>query len=1174
MATPTYTLLIVEDFPEDRERYRRCLLTDPSCTYCLLEVESVEEGLELCRTQAVDAVLLDYMLPDADGLEFIRSLLDQSNGNSPPIVMVTGEGHERIAVQAIKMGAEDYLVKRDLTPKLLQSTLRSAIENTRLRLQLQQCRERFQISVDNMLDCFGIYSAIRDEAGQITDFRFEYLNAAALESNRMTASDLGKGLFEVFPSTHARGLFEEYCQVVETGEPLVKEDLAYSDVFGVQQLTRAYDVRINKLNDGFVASWRDVTARKLDELKLQEANQQLTTIWESMTDAYISLDPEWRVIYANQAATHIICHLTNLEPEAFLGKTHWELFPWSVAQIVEQEYRWAVAEQVAVHFEFLFEPAGRWFEIHAYPSAAGLGVYFRDISERKRAEAERIRNEQDRDRFFNLSIDMLAIANFEGYFIRLNPAWEQTLGFTPEELMAQPYLDLVHPDNRAATAAVTESLIAGNVLVNFENRYRCKDGSYRWILWSAMPDAERSLIYADGHDITDRKQAELNDRFLYELTQRLRQLTDAESIQWETVESLGEYLNVDRAVWFEVDEAQELATIDRDWYREGLTSHAGVYAIADFLLPELQAAQSAGSLVAISDVTTNPFTAPQIANYKRVGVGAFVSVPCIEEGRWVGTLNVNTTTARSWRDDEIELVQTVVVQLWSLVAQARGVQALRAQEQQTRAAQAIVEQQLREIETIYQTAPVGMSYGDANMRYVRINEQLAQINGLPIAAHIGRTIREVLPEIADQLEPLYRQVMESGEPILDLEMSGIVPSQPGTVRHWLLCYYPQKDAEGRVVGVNSIVQEITDRKQAEQRLRESEEQLRTGVEVAGVGLAKFDYATNLVELSPEAAVLYGFAPDTAVITREQIHATFHPDERAELEEAIAQVLDPQGQGWFAQDHRVVWPTGEVRCLSVRKRIFLDRSGEAASPSYAILAAIDVTDRKQDQAALEERNQELNSFVHVVSHDLKAPLRGITNLSQWIEEDLEGELSAECQENMTLLRSRVHRMETMIDGLLDYARIGRTAATIEPVVVKELLAEVIDSVAPPPTFHIHLAPNLPTLQTKRLWLYQVFANLIGNGVKHHNLLNGCIRISHHDRGDFYEFVVADDGPGIAPEYHDKIFMIFQVGSTEDSQDSSGIGLSIVKKIVETERGTIRLESEPGKGTTFYFTWPKH
>jgi signal transduction histidine kinase len=128
-------------------------------------------------------------------------------------------------------------------------------------------------------------------------------------------------------------------------------------------------------------------------------------------------------------------------------------------------------------------------------------------------------------------------------------------------------------------------------------------------------------------------------------------------------------------------------------------------------------------------------------------------------------------------------------------------------------------------------------------------------------------------------------------------------------------------------------------------------------------------------------------------------------------------------------------------------------------------------------------------------------------------------------------------------------------------------------APPPTFRIDLAPDLPTLNTKRLLLSQVFANLIGNGIKHHNRPDGCIHISSHDRGDFYEFVVADDGPGIAPEYHDQIFMIFQVGCTETSQDSSGIGLSIVKKIVETQRGTVRLESQPGQGTTFYFTWPK-
>jgi signal transduction histidine kinase len=270
------------------------------------------------------------------------------------------------------------------------------------------------------------------------------------------------------------------------------------------------------------------------------------------------------------------------------------------------------------------------------------------------------------------------------------------------------------------------------------------------------------------------------------------------------------------------------------------------------------------------------------------------------------------------------------------------------------------------------------------------------------------------------------------------------------------------------------------------------------------------------------------------------------------------------------------------------------------PQYFIAVVEEINDRKQAEAELQERsrelsnfngllaqaavllderNQELDQFVHIVSHDLKAPLRAIANLSHWIEEDFDGELSPENQQQMKLLRDRVQRMQAMIDGLLEYARAGRTDADIEPVAIAELLEEVIDSLDPPPSFSIEVAANMPTFPAKRLLLSQVFANLIGNGIKHHNRADGRIRVSiqdrdNQDRDNFYEFEVADDGPGIAPEYHDKIFTIFQAVNPQNSQDSSGIGLSIVKKIVETEGGTIRLRSELGQGTAFYFTWPKH
>jgi PAS domain S-box-containing protein len=362
-------------------------------------------------------------------------------------------------------------------------------------------------------------------------------------------------------------------------------------------------------------------------------------------------------------------------------------------------------------------------------------------------------------------------------------------------------------------------------------------------------------------------------------------------------------------------------------------------------------------------------------------------------------------------------------------------------------------------------------------------------------------------------------------------------------------------------------------RQSEDRLQASEQQLRTGLEVADVGLAKFDYVSNLVTLSPKAAALYGFGTEEIVVTRQQIHATFPPDERAELEQIIDRVLDPQGKGWFALDHRVMWPNGEVRCLSVRKQVFFDRTSVVARPSHAVLAAIDITERNLTQATLEQRNQELDSFVYVVSHDLKAPLRAIANLSQWIEEDFQGTLSPQNQQQMTMLRDRVHNMEATIDELLKYARTGQTDREIELVEIDLLLAAVIARLAPAPKFTISIDSGLPKIATNRLLLYQVFDNTISNAINHHDRLDGSIHISCQERGDFYEFAIADDGPGIALEHQERVFRIFQTVNPQQRADSTGIGLAIVKKIIAAQGGTIRLESELGRGTTFYFTWPK-
>ncbi len=223
--------------------------------------------------------------------------------------------------------------------------------------------------------------------------------------------------------------------------------------------------------------------------------------------------------------------------------------------------------------------------------------------------------------------------------------------------------------------------------------------------------------------------------------------------------------------------------------------------------------------------------------------------------------------------------------------------------------------------------------------------------------------------------------------------------------------------------------------------------------------------------------------------------------------------------------------------------------------------------------LERSNHELGQFAYVTSHDLKAPLRAIANLSEWIEEDLEECLTDDTRKQMKLMRGRVHRMEALIEGILEYSRVGRVSVDVGEVDVGELLTETVENLAPPESFNIEIDPDMPVLHAARVRLSQVFANLISNAIKYRTKDDGHVRVSVKDQGDFYQFSVADDGPGIAEEYHEKVFQIFQTLQARDTFESTGVGLTLVKKIVEEQGGSIELESSEGKGSTFRFTWPK-
>ena len=228
------------------------------------------------------------------------------------------------------------------------------------------------------------------------------------------------------------------------------------------------------------------------------------------------------------------------------------------------------------------------------------------------------------------------------------------------------------------------------------------------------------------------------------------------------------------------------------------------------------------------------------------------------------------------------------------------------------------------------------------------------------------------------------------------------------------------------------------------------------------------------------------------------------------------------------------------------------------------------------AATTEAYRELDQFAYVASHDLKAPLRGIANLAQWLQDDIGERLTDDSKEHMRLLHGRVRRMEALIDGILAYSRAGRRLTPPERVETGVLVRDVIELLAPPADVKIQIPDQLPTIDAERVPLQQVFMNLIGNAIKFTRAArsDAVIRIAWRDVADGFEFTISDNGSGIAPEYHNRIWGIFQTLAARDKVEGTGIGLSVVQKIVESRGGKVSLdESAPGEGATFRFVWAK-
>lgn len=251
------------------------------------------------------------------------------------------------------------------------------------------------------------------------------------------------------------------------------------------------------------------------------------------------------------------------------------------------------------------------------------------------------------------------------------------------------------------------------------------------------------------------------------------------------------------------------------------------------------------------------------------------------------------------------------------------------------------------------------------------------------------------------------------------------------------------------------------------------------------------------------------------------------------------------------------------------------------------AFVDITERRQAEQELEKLNKDLESavwelrrtnkelqeFAYITAHDLKTPLRGIGTLADWLSIDYADKFDEEGKKQVRLLAGKAKQMSDLIDDILQYSKIGHGSPEKRPADLNKVLSEVIASIDPPDNIQITVENELPVLMCEKTQIMQVFQNLLSNAVKYMDKPEGQIKVGCVEQDGFWKFSIVDNGPGIDEKYFKKIFKIFQALSTENRVDSTGIGLSIVKKIVELNAGIVWVESELGKGSTFFFTVPK-
>jgi PAS domain S-box-containing protein len=743
---------------------------------------------------------------------------------------------------------------------------------------------------------------------------------------------------------------------------------------------------------------------------------------------------------------------------------------------------------------------------------AGIGTQLGRVVERKRARDEI-------DRFFTLSLDMLGMLGFDGNFKRVNSTLCETLGYTEDEILSKPYLELVHPDDMAAVTREAQRLARGSSSRAFEIRTRCKDGSYRWIQWNATAALPERIIYAHGRDVTERKQS---DEALQKAADEIRDLYNAAPCGYHSLDRNGAFVRINDT--------------ELEWlgYKRGQV--IGKMKIGDVLTPESRRA------------------------FQK-------SLPAFRKRGWVRGLEVEFV--RSDGSTFPALLSSTAVR----DADGRFVMTRSTVFDITERQKA--ENELRESETrsrsIIATSHDAFVAIDESGVITDWNAQAENTFGWSRKEALGKTLSEtIIPhgQRAAHRRGIKRFLTTGKTRMLNrrIELSAI--HRDGHEFPVEVTISPLQVGDTCVF--NAFIRDITEHKQTEEirsrlaAIVESSDDAIVGTTLGGV----------VTSWNAGAERLYGYAASEAIGRR--MNFLVPPGRKGEFRSILAR----EKAGERVEHFETVRRKKDGSLVDVSLTISPIHDAESRIVGVSNIAR-DVGARKRAEELarhaddLARSNADLEQFAYVASHDLQEPLRMVTSYCDLLQRRYRGKLDDDADDFIAYAVDGARRMQELVRGLLAYSRVGPHGKTLQMVEVDGVLDRALANlkVAIEESGAVVTHGKLPVVAADPTQLEHVLQNLIGNAVKfRRDDEPPRVRVRAVRKGHMWQISIKDNGIGIDQQYSEKIFAIFQRLHGRGKYLGTGLGLAICKKIVERHGGRIWFDSVPGAGSTFHFTLP--